>query len=305
MTSPRVVFAMPAYNRPDTLAETLESILSQTNRDFALMIVDDAPTEATDAIIARYQQLDSRVSHERNSRRLGMVGNWRKCFLRARALHPQSEYFAWVSDHDFWHPRWLEVLVAELDARPAVVVAYPQTLRAYANFRSRVPKSFETFGIKDPVERVRLAAEGLMAGDTIYGLFRASALAAAGIFRPVMLPDRQVLLALAGLGEFRQVPEVLWYRDVPRNFSLDRQRASFFTGAFPLYTYLPWHAQHYGLMFWDFVVCGRGGTTLDRKTALRVAAAQWKSSAGRQRQQREAARDEDAASQSEESDDRQ
>jgi glycosyltransferase involved in cell wall biosynthesis len=301
MTSPRVVFAMPAYNRPDTLAQTLESILSQSNGDFALIIVDDAPTEETDAIIARYQQLDGRITHERNPTRLGMVGNWRKCFLRARAAHPQSEYFAWVSDHDFWHPRWLEALVAELDAHPDVVVAYPQTLRAYPNLRSRVPRSFETLGIKDPVERVRLASERLLAGDTIYGLFRAHALASAGIFRAVMLPDRQVMLALAALGEFRQVPEVLWYRDVPRNFSLDRQRTSFFTGAFPLYTYLPWHAQHCGLMLWDFVLRGRGGKALARTTALRAAAAQFKSSAARHRRQREATDDEAASSQSGES----
>ena len=42
-----------------------------------------------------------------------MVRNWRKCFERARQEYPRSEYFAWVSDHDFWHPRWLEMLVAE------------------------------------------------------------------------------------------------------------------------------------------------------------------------------------------------
>ena len=286
--SPRVVFGMPAYKRPDTLAQTLESILGQTYNDFALIIVDDGPTEATDAIINRYLRLDPRISYERNPRRLGMVQNWRKCFTRAREAHPQSEYFAWVSDHDFWHPRWLELLIAELDANPGVVLACPRTLRIHGHVRARVPRSFETFDVKDPVERVRLAAELVFAGDMIYGLFRAGTLAAAGVFRSVLLPDRQVLVALAALGEFRQVAEVLWYREAWPVLSVGRQRAALFTGAVPPHAYLPYYVQHCGLMLWDFAVRGRGGTLLDRATGLRATAAHLVSSIDRERQQRHA-----------------
>lgn len=287
--SPRIVLAMPAYNRPDSLAQTIESILGQTRTDFALIVIDDAATEETDAVIARYRQLDPRISYERNQRRLGMVKNWRKCFQRAREAHPGSEYFAWVSDHDFWHPRWLERLAAELDASPDAVLAYPRTLKLHADAGARVTGEFETMGMGDPVERVRRAAERMFAGDMIYGLFRASALAAAGVFRPVLMPDRQVLLGLAALGEFRQVPEVLWYRQVPQTFSVERQRAAFFTGVAPLYTYLPYYVQHYGLMVWDFALCGRGGTRVGRTTGWRAAAAQLVGSIDRARLYQEAA----------------
>ena len=287
--SPRIVLAMPAYNRPDSLAQTLESILGQTRTDFALIIIDDAATEETDAIIARYRQLDPRISYERNPRRLGMVNNWRKCFQRAREAHPESEYFAWVSDHDFWHPLWLERLVAELDGSPGAVVAYPRTLKVHADAGARVTGTFDTIGLTDPVERVRRAAKRMFAGDMIYGLLRASALVAAGVFRPVLMPDRQVLLGLAALGEFRQVSDVLWYRQVPQTFSIERQRAKFFTGAAPLYSYLPYYVQHYGLMVWDFAVCGRGGTRVDRVTGWRAAAAQFVGSINRARLYQEAA----------------
>ena len=46
-----------------------------------------------------------------------MVGNWRKVFEEARARYPKSEFFAWVSDHDVWHARWLEMLVSVLESR--------------------------------------------------------------------------------------------------------------------------------------------------------------------------------------------
>jgi len=293
---PRTVFGMAAYNRPDSMAQTLESILSQTRDDFALIVVDDAPSKEIDRIISRYQRLDPRLVYEPNARRLGMVGNWKKCFLRARQTYPRSEYFGWVSDHDFWHPRWLEVLAGELEADSNLVLVYPQTLRLYNNLRARVPKSFDTVGIADPVERVERAAIHIYAGDMIYGLFRASAVEAAGIFRPVLLPDRQLLVAVAALGQFKQVPQVLWYRQVPRAFSLDRQRASFFTGRVPLYTYLPYEMQHYALMLWDFGIRGRGAPVLGRAAALRVAAAQFRATRERGRLQQEAQAEEAARS---------
>jgi len=289
MSSPRVVLAMPVYERPDSLAQSLESILGQTRTDFALVIVDAGPTVETETVLTRYLQRDPRITYERTPTRLGMVKHWRRCLTRARELHPHSEYFAWVSDHDFWHPRWLERLVAELDAHPGVVLAYPRTLKLHARAGTRVPWSFETFGEKDPVQRVRLATEGMFAGDMIYGLCRADALQTAGVFRPAHQPDRQVLAALAALGEFRQVPEVLWYRQVPQAFSLERRRDVFFTGMVPLHAYLPYRVQHFGLMLWDFAIRARGGALVDRVTGVRAAAAQWSSSIKRERLQRQAA----------------
>src|SRR5688572_13507772 len=94
---PRVVFGLAAYNRPNTLPCTLESLLSQTYRDLAVHIVDDAPSPAVRAIVDAYAAIDSRISYEANDARLGMVGNWHKAFRRARELYPRSEYFAWAS----------------------------------------------------------------------------------------------------------------------------------------------------------------------------------------------------------------
>ncbi|HXE81043.1 MAG TPA: glycosyltransferase family 2 protein, partial [Vicinamibacterales bacterium] len=125
----RAVFGMPAYNRPDAIGLVLESLLSQTYRHFAIVIVDDCPTAEVKAIVDTYAGLDDRIVYEPNPVRLGMVGNWRKAFDRSRALFPDAEFFAWVSDHDMWHPRWLEVMIDTLDNRPQAVMAYPQMQR--------------------------------------------------------------------------------------------------------------------------------------------------------------------------------
>lgn len=273
---PRVVFGMAAYNRADSLARTLESLLSQTRDDFAIVIVDDRPSPEVKAIVDTYSRFQRRIVYEPNAARLGMIGNWRRAFIRSLEVFPGSKYFAWASDHDIWHPRWLEVLVPVLDEHPEVVLAYPQMMRVYThtNGRRRVNNAADTMGITKPEQRMRVATAQMTAGNGIYGLFRAGALARAGVFRPVLLPDRQLLVELSLLGQFKHVPEILWYREVAGVFSYGRQRRMLFAGRSPLYTYLPASLQHLGVLLWDFCVRGRGKPAIGRLTGVRYAVLQ-------------------------------
>jgi hypothetical protein len=203
-----------------------------------------------------------------------MIGNWRKAFDRSREIYPGSEYFAWVSDHDFWHPRWLEVLIGVLDEHPQVVLAYPQLQRVFRTRRRVISRLSDTAGITSPADRLRAAVNGMTAGNCIYGLFRAGALAQAGVFRPVLAPDRQLLVQLSLLGEFRHVPEILWYREVAGVFSYERQRRMFFPTRIPLHTYLPANVQHFGVLLWDLCARGRGRPAFGRIAGARYALAQ-------------------------------
>ena len=214
------------------------------------------------------------VTYYANPELLGMIGNWRKAFDRARELYPDSEFFAWVSDHDVWHPRWLEVLMAALDGRAQAVMAYPQMQRVFPTERRAITRLFDTTGLPGPAARLRAATSEMTAGNCIYGLFRTTALERAGVFRPVLMPDRQVLLALSLLGEFRHVPEVLWYREVAGVFSFSRQRRMFFPTRIPLHTYLPANVQHCALLVWDFAVRGRGRPAFGRVAGFGYAVLQ-------------------------------
>jgi glycosyltransferase involved in cell wall biosynthesis len=262
--SPRVLFGMAAYHRPDALPQTLESLLSQTFTDLAVVIVDDRPTPEVRAIVERYAAIDSRVHYDPNPTRLGMIGNWRRAFTRGRERYPAVEYFAWVSDHDMWHPRWLEVLIAELDEHPQVVMAYPQMQRVFPRERRAITRLSDTAGLASPMLRLRRAIADMTAGNAVYGLFRVDALERAGVFRGVLMPDRQLLVELSLFGEFRHVPQILWYREVAGVFSLTRQRSMLFAGRVPLHTYLPPPVQHFAVLMWDLVVRGKGRPAFGR-----------------------------------------
>ena len=244
---PRVVLGMTLYNHATHLREAADSLLSQTNRDFALLMLDDASSDDTEAIAREYERQDSRVHYFRHEARQGMVPTWREVVERAATEYPGAEYFAWASDHDRWHPEWLTTLTRELDSRGEVVLAYPLCTWIDddgAEIHKR-PRRFSTRGAQDLRERwSRFCWESVGAGDMVYGLMRMTALRGAGIFRPVLRPDRLLAAELTLQGEISQVEQTLWTRRQGVVGSIERQGETLLAGPRPWWFRLPPWVQH-------------------------------------------------------------
>ncbi len=230
-THPAVVFGMTLYNNARHLPEALGSLLAQTDPEFGLVMVDDASGDETERVAREWVARDPRLRYMRHAARQGMVPTWRDAFAAARREFPSAEYFAWASDHDRWHPEWVAKVQAAMDAHPRAVLAYGLTQRTDEAGQplGKPPKEFDTTGDDDPARRVlRFVAEPVGAGDMVYGLMRVAALERAGVFRPVIQPDRLLMIELALAGEFAQVPEVLWYRRQPAQPSVVKQQTTLF-----------------------------------------------------------------------------
>ncbi|HYJ94283.1 MAG TPA: glycosyltransferase family 2 protein, partial [Vicinamibacterales bacterium] len=279
---PRVIIGSPLFNHAKDFREAIESILGQTFTDFALVLVDDRSNDETPQIAKEYVALDSRVSYQVNAQRLGLVDNARRSFEIARERFPEAEYFAWASDHDLWHPRWLQELVDALDRHPDVVLAYPLNRRIgpSGEVLARRPWAFDTFGMTDSWKRLSVSIRQMSAGNMVYGLYRVPLLARAGVYRRVLVPDRLLMTELAVYGQFKQVPQVLWFRRwYGRIFSLNRQRKSFFPEGRPLYMWAPWWMSHGVSLFWTFGV-ERQGLPAVTRTAGTVLGAKYLVSSG-------------------------
>ena len=151
------------------------------------------------------------------------------------------------------------------------MLAYPQTLRISEDgaLVDKEPRVFDTSGIADPVERWRrFVWSGFGSGDMVYGLMRMRALEAAGIFRPVLNPDRMLIAELSRVGEIHQVQEPLWSRRQPGGASVARQSTSLFAGATPPRFNWPPSLQH-------AVILRREGFTLPM-IATYVLASGWR-----------------------------
>jgi glycosyltransferase involved in cell wall biosynthesis len=270
--TPRVVIAAPIFNKADYLEQSLRSLLDQTFRDLRVIAVDDLSTDDSVAVASRLAAEDERLDVHVNDRRLGMLENTNRALALALERFPDADYWALGSDHDLWHPRFVERLVNLLDAQPDAVLAYPlaeridETGATYAG--AKPPQAVPTVGIADPVARMEAAFRGMAAGNMVYGLFRTKALKGR-FYRPVLVPDRLLLSELALCGTFTVAPEVLWQRRFRGLAGLDRQRRAFFLDDVPWHARLPWWAQHAGALAWAYVVRDEGARAgIERRAGL-------------------------------------
>ena len=72
----RVDILLATYNGERFLKEQIESILTQTYRNFRLLISDDCSTDRTWSILNYYAGLDNRILIHRNERNVGIVNNF-------------------------------------------------------------------------------------------------------------------------------------------------------------------------------------------------------------------------------------
>ncbi|MEL7148011.1 MAG: glycosyltransferase family A protein, partial [Bacteroidota bacterium] len=102
---------IPVYNRPDEVEELLESLTSQTNQSFEVLIIEDGSENDCKAIVARFQdQLKIRYFFKENGGQ-GFARNYG--FERAK-----GDYFI-VFDSDCLIPsNYFEVVDRFLDEHP-------------------------------------------------------------------------------------------------------------------------------------------------------------------------------------------
>lgn len=248
---PTVCLGMPLYNQTEFLVQALESLLAQSYRNFRLVIVDDSTSVQPGKIVRQLAAEDERIHYVHNASRKGLVDNWRACFLHAG----EADYFAWVSDHDIWHPEWLGKLVHTLNTSPNAVLAYPVFIRiTTADDRiNKPPRHFSTTGLSDFKRVLGVSWDAQAFGKMVYGLFRASALRRAGIFRRILFPDVVLLFEISLQGDIVQVDEELWSLRRMKKFSIARQKMSLFTRK-PWYIYLPWPLVNTLVLGWHTVI---------------------------------------------------
>ncbi len=116
---PNISIIIPAYNVAPFIAETIESALAQTRRDFEIVVVNDGSTDETEEKIAPYR--DRVVYRKQNNSGVMRARN-------AGIEAAQGRYIAFLDGDDLWEPRFLEVLAGMLDADPQLGTAYPNAI---------------------------------------------------------------------------------------------------------------------------------------------------------------------------------
>lgn len=112
-----VSILLPVYNGEAFLEAAIESALSQSFKDFELIIVDDCSTDGSKAIIERLKQRDTRIKSFTNETNQGLFANYNRCLSLA-----ESRYVKPFAQDDILAQDCLRRMVDVLERDPSVVL---------------------------------------------------------------------------------------------------------------------------------------------------------------------------------------
>lgn len=115
-----VAVIVACYNYRAYVAEAIESVLTQTRAPDEIIVIDDASTDGSDEVIARYAD---RVRSVRNERNLGIVDNFNKAVSLT-----QCDYVVFLGADNRMRVDCVERYKAALDANAEAGVAYSDML---------------------------------------------------------------------------------------------------------------------------------------------------------------------------------
>ena len=211
MTRLSLSIAMPAYNAGLYIREAIDSILSQQNVQFEIIVVDDGSTDDTAAIVQAID--DRRCRLLRNSQRKG-IGY---CHNRILA-DSRFPFIAHVDADDLVRRGALAKMATAVEDDPKIGLAHCYFYDVDANgkttraaFRARS----KAFRRERPVELdYREALRSSPAKANALRTYRRSALIEVGGFNEELAfgVDYEMALRLLERYEFRLVPEFLYAR---------------------------------------------------------------------------------------------
>jgi len=186
--------------------------------------------------------------------RRGLINSWNNSSELARNLFSGAELFFWASDHDLWHPDFLEfpLRIFRADnkscARPTtLIVPQPGALHngLISKIKGNLPHSLSKFyGIYSP-------------GYSLYGVFK---LGNFPRLPNVLLPDRLFISILCAkysiLGE--NCNEIKYLRRIidSERFSINRQRRNLWASDTKKIYFGrgPWWASHLYIISKEFII---------------------------------------------------
>ena len=135
---PRVSVIIPSYNHEKYVAESLNSVFSQTYQDFEIIITDDGSQDRTVEVIKQFN--DPRIKLFCFSQNQGAVVAANHCIQNA-----QGEFIALLNSDDVFKPQKLEVQVKFLDENSNIGAVFSQAQFIGENSQVLTIVNYENF----------------------------------------------------------------------------------------------------------------------------------------------------------------
>lgn len=211
MHTPAITVLMTVHNGRAYLAESVESILAQTCRDFELLIINDGSTDNSLELLRGYTDARIRLVDQQPNR--GIHDTLNRGLREAR-----GRYIAIMDQDDISMPTRLELLLARMEAQPELALC-GSTIETFGDHPVKPwVKYFEPDALK-----VALLFENPICHPSV--MLRRSLLEAHGLeYPPVPYAEEYSLwVTLARVSRLANLPEsLLRYRAHPKQVSRSR-----------------------------------------------------------------------------------
>lgn len=118
-SQPLVSIVTPVFNGEKYLEECIESVLRQSYKNWEYLIVDNASTDSTPAIVQRYAEQDHRIRFCHYEEFVSVIESHNRA-LRLIAI--QSKYSKVLAADDWMYPECIERMVECAEASPSIGV---------------------------------------------------------------------------------------------------------------------------------------------------------------------------------------
>lgn len=248
---PRFSVIIPSYNHATYIGEAIRSVLSQTEPDLELLVVDDGSTDDSLNVISRFSDPRLKIFAQANQGAHAAIN---------RGMHESSGvYLAILNSDDAYHPQRLKQAFAILDADSQVGFV--------GSYIEIVDSAGRSLGVKhgfndcppwllEAPERSFRGGTDLQAAlltenfwsTTSNFVYRRGAYEQAGDYRPLRYThDWDYALRLARLAGMVLLPEpLIRYRIHPSNTIRENQVAMIFEICWILAVHLPAHLSNQG-----------------------------------------------------------
>ena len=120
-TTTRISVLLPVSNNEATLAQCLDSLLSQTYEDMEVIAIDDFSKDASFKILKQYRKQDKRLIISRNVKKYGYAITLNRALKRTK-----GRYIAFMNPQDSSTPDRLKRQLSHLSRHPKVVAVGTQ-----------------------------------------------------------------------------------------------------------------------------------------------------------------------------------
>ena len=208
MSKIKLSVCIPVFNGEDYIKEAIESVLTQSFKDFELIIVDNNSTDKTVSIVKSYT--DTRIRFLQNEINIGLIPNWNKALEQAK-----GEYIKILPADDFIYPNCLVAQCGILDKDLNEKISIVSSRRNIINNNGKIlfnrgfsKKEIQVSGFNAINKNIRSGGNIIGEGGAI--MFRKSILKKTGLFNSTIfyVLDLDLWYKILLYGDLYSLPQI-------------------------------------------------------------------------------------------------